>query len=104
MAIFERVVKFDFSNVEFSGENFINDCAKGFVAKVCFYLWNDIFKTYAMDGTENSLFKYTYIDEDDSTEKTGVLDFTKFFDEEGKVVTSVVKQFIENVLNWQETK
>ena len=32
---------------------------------------------------ENSLFKYTYIDEDDSTEKTGVLDFTKFFDEEG---------------------
>ena len=35
MAIFERVVKFDFSNVEFSRENFINDCAKGFVAKVC---------------------------------------------------------------------
>lgn len=78
------------------------DC---FVSKVCFYLWNDIFKTYAMDGTENSLFKYTYIDEDDSSEKTGVLDFTKFFDEEGKVVPAVVLQFIENVMNWQgETK
>lgn len=74
------------------------DC---FVSKVCFYLWNDIFKTYAMDGTENSLFKYTYIDEDDSSEKTGVLDFTKFFDDEGKVVPAIVQQFIENVMNWQ---
>ena len=78
------------------------DC---FVSKVCFYLWNDIFKTYAVDGMENSLFKYIYIDEDDSTEKTGVLDFTKFFDEEGKVVPAIVQQFIENVMNWQgETK
>ena len=78
------------------------DC---FVSKVCFYLWNDIFKTYAVDGMENSLFKYTYIDEDDSTEKTGVLDFTKFFDEEGKVVPAIVEQFIQNVMNWQgETK
>ena len=74
------------------------DC---FVSKVCFYLWNDIFKTYAVDGMENSLFKYTYIDEDDSTEKTGVLDFTKFFDDEGKVVPAIVQQFIENVMNWQ---
>ena len=78
------------------------DC---FVSKVCFYLWNDIFKTYAVDGMENSLFKYTYIDEDDSTEKTGVLDFTKFFDEEGKVVPAIVEQFIQYVMNWQgETK
>ena len=78
------------------------DC---FVSKVCFYLWNDIFKTYAVDGMENSLFKYTYIDEDDSTEKTSVLDFTKFFDEEGKVVPAIVEQFIQNVMNWQvETK
>jgi 5-methylcytosine-specific restriction endonuclease McrBC GTP-binding regulatory subunit McrB len=78
------------------------DC---FVSKVCFYLWNDIFKTYAVDGMENSLFKYTYMDEDDSTEKTGVLDFTKFFDEEGKVVPAIVEQFIQNVMNWQgETK
>lgn len=74
------------------------DC---FVSKVCFYLWNDIFKTYAVDGMENSLFKYTYIDEDDSTEKTGVLDFIKFFDEEGKVVPAIVEQFIQNVMNWQ---
>ena len=74
------------------------DC---FVSKVCFYLWNDIFKTYAVDGMENSLFKYTYIDEDDSIEKTGVLDFTKFFDEEGKVVPAIVQQFIDNVMNWQ---
>ena len=82
-----------------NNENVITyDC---FVSKVCFYLWNDIFKTYAVDGMENSLFKYTYIDEDDSTEKTGVLDFTKFFDDEGKVVPAIVQQFIENVMNWQ---
>ena len=82
-----------------NNENVITyDC---FVSKVCFYLWNDIFKTYAVDGMENSLFKYTYMDEDDSTEKTGVLDFTKFFDEEGNVVPAIVQQFIENVMNWQ---
>lgn len=71
-----------------------------FVAKVCFYLWNDIFKTYAMDDVETDLFKFTY-DEDGQT-KTGKLNFTEFFDENGKVVPDIVKQFIENVMNWND--
>lgn len=71
-----------------------------FVAKVCFYLWNDIFKTYAMDDVETDLFKFTY-DEDGQT-KTGKLNFTEFFDENGKVVPDIVKQFIENVMKWNE--
>ena len=71
-----------------------------FVAKVCFYLWNDIFKTYAMDDVETDLFKFTY-DEDGQT-KTGKLNFTEFFDENGKVVPDIVKQFIENVMKWND--
>ncbi len=71
-----------------------------FVAKVCFYLWNDIFKTYAMDDVETDLFKFTY-DEDGQT-KTDKLNFTEFFDENGKVVPDIVKQFIENVMKWND--
>ena len=71
-----------------------------FVAKVCFYLWNDIFKTYAMDDVETDLFKFTY-DEDGQT-KTGKLNFTEFFDEDGKVVPGIVQQFIGNVMNWND--
>ncbi len=72
-----------------------------FVAKVCFYLWNDIFKTYAMDDVETDLFKYKYQDED-GQEKIGKLNFTEFFDENGKVVPSIVQQFIENVMKWND--
>ena len=70
-----------------------------FVAKVCFYLWNDIFKTYAMDDVESDLFKFTYIDEE-GKEKIGKLNFTGFFDENGKVVPAIVRQFIDNVMKW----
>lgn len=70
-----------------------------FVAKVCFYLWNDIFKTYAMDDVETDLFKYKYQDED-GQEKIGKLNFTEFFDENGKVVPAIVRQFIDNVMKW----
>ena len=70
-----------------------------FVAKVCFYLWNDIFKTYAMDDVESDLFKFTYIDEE-GNEKIGKLNFTEFFDENGKVVPAIVQQFIDNVMKW----
>lgn len=72
-----------------------------FVAKVCFYLWNDIFKTYAMDDVETDLFKYKYQDED-GQEKIGKLNFTEFFDENGKVVPGIVQQFIENVMKWND--
>ena len=72
-----------------------------FVAKVCFYLWNDIFKTYAMDDVETDLFKFKYTDEE-GQEKVGKLNFTEFFDENGKVVPGIVKQFIENVMNWND--
>lgn len=72
-----------------------------FVAKVCFYLWNDIFKTYAMDDVETDLFKYKYQDED-GQEKIGKLNFTEFFDENGKVVPGIVQQFIENVMKWSD--
>lgn len=72
-----------------------------FVAKVCFYLWNDIFKTYAMDDVETDLFKFKYTDEE-GLEKVGKLNFTEFFDENGKVVPGIVKQFIENVMKWND--
>ena len=72
-----------------------------FVAKVCFYLWNDIFKTYAMDDVETDLFKFKYPDEE-GQEKVGKLNFTEFFDENGKVVPGIVQQFIENVMKWND--
>ena len=72
-----------------------------FVAKVCFYLWNDIFKTYAMDDVETDLFKFTYTGEE-GNERTGKLNFTEFFDENGKVVPAIVQQFISNVMNWND--
>lgn len=72
-----------------------------FVAKVCFYLWNDIFKTYAMDDVETDLFKFKYTDEE-GLEKVGKLNFTEFFDENGKVVPGIVQQFIENVMKWND--
>ncbi|MGM9809749.1 MAG: AAA family ATPase [Paludibacteraceae bacterium] len=69
-----------------------------FVAKVCFYLWNDIFKTYSMDDVESNLFMYTY--EENGQSKTAKLNFTEFFDEDGKVVPNIVQQFIDNVMKW----
>lgn len=71
-----------------------------FVAKVCFYLWNDIFKTFAMDDVETDLFKFKYTE--DGQEKVGKLNFTEFFDENGKVVPVIVQQFIDNVMSWND--
>lgn len=72
---------------------------ENFVSKVCFYLWNDIFKTYAMDEVENSLFKSTKKQKDGGMPCN--LTFSDFFDDiTGKVIDDVVQQFIDNVMSW----
>lgn len=74
-----------------------------FVSKVCFYLWNDIFKTYALDGQESDLFKFTKkIKDKDGNEKEviGHLSFPEFYDGDGNVVPDVARQFIEHVMAW----
>ena len=72
--------------------------ADTFVNKVAFYLWNDVFKDYAEDGSP--LLKYKK-KEDDQSESD--LTFPDFFDESGNVDTNVVKQFIGKVLADEKT-
>lgn len=74
-----------------------------FVSKVCFYLWNDIFKTYALDEQQGDLFKFAKkIKDKDENEKEviGHLSFPEFYDGDGNVVTDVARQFIEHVMAW----
>ncbi len=74
-----------------------------FVSKVCFYLWNDIFKTYALDEQQGDLFKFAKIIKDkDENEKEviGHLSFPEFYDGDGNVVPDVARQFIEHVMAW----
>ena len=74
-----------------------------FVSKVCFYLWNDIFKTYALDEQQGDLFKFTKkIKDKDENEKEviGHLSFPEFYDGDGNVVPDVARQFIEHVMAW----
>ena len=74
-----------------------------FVSKVCFYLWNDIFKTYALDEQQGDLFKFTKkIKDKDGNEKEviGHLSFPEFYDGDGDVVPDVARQFIEHVMAW----
>ena len=66
-----------------------------FVSKVCFYLWNDIFKTYALDEQQGDLFSY----KDEEGQKQP-LTFPAFYDGDGNVIISVVEAFINNVMNW----
>ena len=74
-----------------------------FVSKVCFYLWNDIFKTYALDEQQGDLFKFSKkIKDKDENEKEviGHLSFPEFYDGDGNVVPDVARQFIEHVMAW----
>ena len=66
-----------------------------FVSKVCFYLWNDIFKTYALDEQQGDLFIYT-----DNEGKKKQLTFPAFYDGDGNVIKEVAEAFIGNVMSW----
>lgn len=66
-----------------------------FVSKVCFYLWNDIFKTYALDEQQGDLFSYT-----DEEGKKKQLTFPAFYDGDGNVIKEVAEAFIGNVMRW----
>jgi len=73
--------------------------ADTFVNKVAFYLWNDVFKDYAEDGSP--LLKYKK-KEDDKEESD--LTFPDFFDEQGEIDENVVKQFIDHVIKDEKTE
>ena len=77
-------------NGEISADTFVN--------KVAFYLWNDVFKDYAEDGSPLLKYKKNADDKEESD-----LTFPDFFDEEGKIDNNVVKQFIDNVFKEDKT-
>ena len=66
-----------------------------FVSKVCFYLWNDIFKTYALDEQQGDLFSYK-----DKEGQKQQLTFPAFYDGDGNVINAVAEAFINTVMNW----
>ena len=71
---------------------------EAFVGKVVFYLWNDVFKNYAMD--EGNLFKFKA--KPDAKEED--LTFPDFYDEEGNFNGYVAAQFIDHVMAWEKDK
>ncbi len=63
-----------------------------FVGKVIFYLWNDVFKDYDLDGV-------LFVDEDENGKKSK-LTFDKFYTSvngETKVVGEKIEQFLKNL-------
>lgn len=71
--------------------------ASTFVNKVCFYLWNDVFKNFGSDEYAE-LFKIKLDGKDCE------LTFPDFFDDNGEVNTNVAKLFIENVMKYGESQ
>lgn len=71
---------------------------EAFVGKVVFYLWNDVFKNYAMD--EGNLFKFKAKPDTKDEDLT----FPDFYDEEGNVNGYVAAQFIDHVMAWEKDK
>ena len=68
-----------------------------FASKVLFYLWNDVFKDYGFDDPR--LFKYKTTEGGNEVERD--LTFPDFYDEDGKVIPDIVKQFVEHVMAWK---
>ena len=74
-----------------------------FVNKVIFYLWNDVFKDYAMD--EGDLFKFTPKDGTGKELETRDLTYPDFYDDEtGMEQNSVIEQFVTHVMEWEPDK
>ena len=77
------------ANNEISKETFVN--------KVCFYLWNDVFKSFYSDEYAD-LFKIKKDGND------GELTFHDFFDDNGNVDSEIAEQFIGNVMKFGESQ
>lgn len=72
-----------------------------FVNKVVFYLWNDVFKDYAMD--EGKLFKFIPKDNEGKDLVERDLTYPDFYDDEkGEKQDYVIAQFIQHVMEWQK--
>jgi len=72
---------------------------KTFVNKVCFYLWNDVFKDYGFE--DKDLFRYEVTN--DSKKEAKDLTFPDFFDDlqDDGICKSRVEDFIQKVLDWE---
>lgn len=77
------------TNSEISKETFVN--------KVCFYLWNDVFKSFYSDEYAD-LFKIKKDGND------GELTFPDFFDDNGNVDSEIAEQFIGNVMKFGDSQ